>query len=70
MRMPPEGTTRTGVYRSYFIQSVNQVKLQYINKPSSMSYLIIKNTGIGIIRIRMNIFSSSIHVQSITFMSQ
>ena len=45
------------VYSSYFIHSVNQVKLQYINKQSSMRDIIMNNTGIGIIKIRMIIFS-------------
>ena len=51
------GRNDTEVYRSYFIHSVNQVKLQYINTQSSMSDIIMNNTGIGIIKIRMIIFS-------------
>ena len=51
------GRNDTEVYRSYFIHSVNQMKLQYINKQSSMSDIIMNNTGIGIIKIRMIIFS-------------
>ena len=51
------GRNNTEVHRCYFIHSVNQVKLQYINKQSSMSDIIMNNTGIGIITIRMIIFS-------------
>ena len=51
------GRNDTEVYRSYFIHSLNQVKLQYINTQSSMSDIIMNNTGIGIIKIRMIIFS-------------
>ena len=51
------GRNDTEVYRSYFIHSVNQVKLQYINTQSSMSDIIMNNTGIGIIKIRIIIFS-------------
>ena len=51
------GRNDTEVYRSYFIHSVNQVKLQYINTQSSMSDIIMNNMGIGIIKIRMIIFS-------------
>ena len=51
------GRNNTEVHRSYFIHSVNQVKLQYINKQSSMSDIIMNNTGIGIIKIRMIIFN-------------
>ena len=51
------GRNDTEVYRSYFIYSVNQVKLQYINTQSSMSDIIMNNTGIGIIKIRMIIFN-------------
>ena len=51
------GRNNTEVHRCYFIHSVKQVKLQYINKQSSMSDIIMNNTGIGIIKIRMIIFS-------------
>ena len=51
------GRNNTEVHRCYFIHSVSQVKLQYINKQSSMSDIITNNTGIGIITIRMIIFS-------------
>ena len=56
LRMPPEGITREYT-EAFFIHSVKQVKLQYINKQSSMSYIIMNHTGIGIIKIRMIIFS-------------
>ena len=51
------GRNNTEVHRCYFIHSVKQVKLQYINKQSSMSDIIMNNTGIGIIKIRIIIFS-------------
>ena len=51
------GRNNTEVHRCYFIHSVNQVKLQYINKQSSMSDIIMNNTGIGIITIRMIMYS-------------
>ena len=51
------GRNNTEVHRSLFIHSVKQVKLQYINKQSSMSDIIMNHTGIGIIKIRMIIIS-------------
>ena len=51
------GRKNTEVHRCYFIHSVKQMKLQYISKQSSMSDIIMDNTGIGIIKIRMIIFS-------------